>query len=225
MTELLRVLIADDHALFREGIRQVLTSGTGFEIVGEAGNGTEALALIEQHHPDVALLDISMPGATGLEVAAILKQRRDPCKVVILSVHDHAEYVREAVRSGARSYLRKDTSPVELREAIRAVARGEEYFSPSVAGRLADAMRNEHERGEQVVRLEGLTPREREVLTGIVNGDTNREIGATLGISTRTVETHRESVMRKLNIRSVAGLTRFAVSCGLIKTSPESDTP
>ena len=155
------------------------------------------------------------------EIAARLKHHPRRPQVVILSVHDHAEYVREAIRAGAQGYLRKDTSPVQLREAIRAVARGEEFFSPAVARRLVDAVRGDAERNEQAERLEILTPREREVLAGIVNGDTNKEIAAALGISIRTVETHRESIMRKLNIRSVAGLTRFAVSCGMI--TPETD--
>ena len=221
MKPLIRVLIVDDHALFREGIRQVLTVAAGFEVVGEAAGGVEALVLLDRQAPDVVLLDISMPGTSGLEVTAAIRDRPSPPRVLMLSVHDHPEYVVQSIRAGANGYLRKDTSPSELRAAVQAVARGEEFFSPAVAGRLAEAARSggSNEQGE---RLALLTPREREVLSGIVNGDTNKEIAAALGISVRTVETHRESVMRKLQIRSVAGLTRFAVDCGLIPPSKTS---
>lgn len=218
MSGMIRVLIADDHSLFREGVRQVLSGDPAFEVVAETGNGGEVLALIARCAPDIALLDISMPGATGLELAAAIRDQRLPVRVIMLSVHDHAEYVLESARVGAQGYLRKDTSPTELREAIRAVARGEEFFSPVVGRRLADAVRQKTERSEHAARLELLTPREREVLTGIVKGDTNREIAVTLHISARTVETHRESIMRKLGIHTVAGLTRFAVACEVIQS-------
>lgn len=219
MKPLIRVLIVDDHALFREGIRQVLTSTKGFEVVGEAARGSEAMDQIRVHTPDVVLLDISLPGTSGLEVAAAIRDRPSPPRVLMLSVHDHPEYVVQSLRAGANGYLRKDTSPSELRAAVQAVARGEEFFSPSVAGRLVEAARAGAGRNEHAERLKLLTPREREVLSGIVNGDTNKEIASALGISVRTVETHREGVMRKLQVRSVAGLTRLAVDCGLIPSN------
>jgi len=219
MKPLIRVLIVDDHALFREGIRQVLTSTKGFEVVGEAARGSEALDQLDRLAPDVVLLDISMPGTSGLEMAAMIRDRPEAPRVLMLSVHDHPEYVVQSIRAGANGYLRKDTTPSELRAAVQAVARGEEFFSSAVAGRLAEAARAGSEKNEHAERLEQLTPREREVLAGIVNGASNKEIAARLGISVRTVETHRESVMRKLEIRSVAGLTRFAVDFGLIPSS------
>jgi len=224
MTEPIRVLIADDHALFREGIRQVLASAPGFEVVAETGDGTEVLALVDRTRPDVALLDISMPGRSGIELAAAIRRGQGQTRVLILSVHDNAEYVLESVRAGARGYLRKDTSPAELWRAIRAVAAGEDFFSAAVSQRLADALRGETPNHESAATLKLLTPREREVLTGVVSGDTNREIAAALGISPRTVETHRESLMRKLGIRTVAGLTRFAVASGL-NASASDPTP
>jgi DNA-binding NarL/FixJ family response regulator len=207
----IRIVIADDHHLVREGIRQVLQSGHEFEVVGQAGNGTEALRLAESLAPDVLVLDVSMPGLSGLEVTAALRDRSSPVRVLVLSVHDHPQYVIEAVRSGARGYLRKDTEPAELRRAIRAVAGGESFFSPSVARHLSAAIQGGGEPQAPADRLAALTPREREVLMGIAEGHTNKEIAAALGLSSRTVESYRESLMRKLGIYTVAELTRLAL--------------
>jgi DNA-binding NarL/FixJ family response regulator len=209
------VLVADDHMIARTGIRHVLESEADFEVVGEAASGTEALALTLELHPDVVVLDISMPGVTGLEVAGRLRASSPDTRILILSMHDQAEYVLESVRAGAHGYLLKDTAATELREAIRAVCQGESYFSPPVASRLTAAVR-----GDQLIQpgLDQLTGREREVLLGIAQGRTNKEIAGELGISHRTVETHRESLMRKLQLRTVAELTRFALGAGLVKS-------
>jgi DNA-binding NarL/FixJ family response regulator len=206
----IRIVIADDHHLVREGIRQVLQAGEEFEVVGQASNGAEALGLAESLAPDVLVLDVSMPGQSGLEVTAALRDRASPVKVLVLSVHDHPQYVIEAVRAGARGYLRKDTEPAELRRAIRAVARGEAFFSPSVARHLSAAIQGDTAQGA-ADRLAALTPREREVLRGIADGRTNKEIAAALGLSSRTVESYRESLMRKLGLYTVAELTRLAL--------------
>lgn len=216
MTEpTIRVLVADDHAVVREGIRHVLEREPGFEVVAEAANGSEVLQLAERHRPDVAVLDISMPGESGIQVAAQLRQRLPDTRILILSMYDNAEYVLESVRAGAHGYILKDTAATELRRAIRAVQNGEAFLSPPVASRLTAAVRGELEREARTGDLGSLTAREREVLRGIVGGQTNKEIAAALGISHRTVETHRESLMRKLRIRTVAGLTRFALEAGL----------
>ena len=206
----IRIVIADDHHLVREGIRQVLQSGDEFEVVGQASNGAEAIGLVESLAPDVLVLDVSMPGQSGLEVTAELRERGSPVKVLVLSVHDHPQYVIEAVRAGARGYLRKDTEPAELRRAIRAVAGGESFFSPSVARHLSAAIQGDTTKSA-ADRLAGLTPRERDVLRGIAEGSTNKEIAAGLGLSSRTVESYRESLMRKLGIYTVAELTRLAL--------------
>lgn len=212
----IRVLVADDHAVVREGIRHVLATTHGFDVVGEAASGADAIRLADEHEPDVIVLDVSMPGGTGLEVIGELRRVAPQARVLILSVHDEPEYVLQAVRAGANGYLRKDSSPSELRDAVRAVDRGESFFSPAMAVRLSDALRVESSRMARVSRLSLLTSRERDVLEGIANGETNKEIAARYGISPRTVETHRESLMRKLEIHSVAGLTRFAVEEGLV---------
>jgi DNA-binding NarL/FixJ family response regulator len=212
----IRVLVVDDHALVREGIRHVLSVASGFEVVGEAGSGEEAVALAEQLAPDVIVLDISMPRGGGLEVTPTLRDRAPSSRVLILSVYDREEYVLQSVRAGAHGYLRKDSSPGELREAIRHVHAGQSFFSAPVARQLGAALRAEAERDSRNDKLAMLTARERDVLEGIADGRTNKEIAARLGISPRTVESHRESLMRKLDIRSVAGLTRFALDAGLV---------
>jgi DNA-binding NarL/FixJ family response regulator len=189
--ELIRVLVVDDHAVVREGIRSVLEGTPGFEVVGEAGDGAEAMVLAEQHEPDVVLLDVTMPGQSGLQVAGRLRQRLPSIRVLILSMHDRTEYVLEAVRAGASGYLLKDAGPAEVREAVRTVQQGDAYFAPAVAQKLSAALRGELE-------------------------EEQRRIAGELGISPRTVETHRESLMRKLRIHTVAGLTRFAIEAGLI---------
>ena len=211
----LRVLIADDHVVVRQGIRGVLEEIPGLEVVAEAGDGEEALALSAEAEPGVVVLDVNMPGMSGLDVARELRDRGHPARVLILSMHDDPEYVLQAVRSGADGYVLKDVSPAELREAVQAVHEGREYFAGRVTQQLSVALRQEIEEERLRTRLEALTPREHEVLVLVAEGLTNREIGDRLSISPRTVETHRERVMSKLRIRTVAGLTRFVVEQGL----------
>jgi DNA-binding NarL/FixJ family response regulator len=211
----IRVLVADDHAIVRTGIRHVLEGEPGFTVVGEASTGPEAVRLAASLRPDVAVLDISMPGESGLKVAAELRRLTPETHVLILSMHDNTEYVLESLRAGAHGYLLKDTAATELRGAIRAVRRGESFFSPPIASRLSAVVRGETGEGGADA-LGQLTVRERQVLAGVARGRTNREIAQELGISHRTVETHRESLMRKLRVRTVAGLTRLALEAGLI---------
>ena len=202
--------------IVRTGIRHVLESESDFVVIGEAGSGSEAILLAAELRPDIVVLDISMPDQSGLEVAARLRSASAAPRILILSMHNNAEYVLESVRAGAHGYLLKDTAAAELRTAIRAVCRGESYFSPPVATRLTAAVRGES--GSANAGMDQLTSREREVWLGIARGRTNKEIAAELGISHRTVETHRESLMRKLQIRTVAELTRLAIESGIIRT-------
>ena len=212
----IRVMIVDDHPLVREGIRSIVAGEEGFEIVAEAGSGEEAVEVAGQLRPDVVILDLSMPGEGGLSAVARLREVAPTARSLVLSVHDHPEYVLEAVRAGAQGYIRKDTSPAELRQAIRTVHGGEAFFSSPVARQLSAAVRQETLRGEQGEKLERLTDRERQVLAGIAAGSTSKIIAQQLGLSPRTVEAYRENLMRKLAIRTVAGLTRFAVESGLV---------
>jgi DNA-binding NarL/FixJ family response regulator len=210
----IKVLVADDHTVVREGIRHVLDGEPGFTIVAEASNAADAVRLAEAEKPDVVLLDITMPGESGLQAAARIRKLAPETRILILSMHDNPEYVLESVRAGAHGYLLKDSAATELRQAIRAVQRGEEYFSAPIAHRLRAAVRGQA--GELPGPLDVLTGREREVLVGIALGRTNKEIATELGISHRTVETHRESLMRKLGIKTVAGLTKLALETGLV---------
>jgi DNA-binding NarL/FixJ family response regulator len=217
MTVPIRVLVADDHALVREGIRHVLDAEPGIDVVAEAANGRDAVALAIQHQPDVVVLDITMPEETGLKAAARLRELLPGAKVLLLSMHDHVEYVREGMRIGTHGYILKDSAGEELRAAIRAVHAGGTFFSPAVVKRMTGAPSVGEAAG--AAALEALTPRELDVLRGVANGLTNKAIAGDLGISPRTVEAHRESLMRKLQIHSVAGLTRLAIEAGLIRES------
>jgi two-component system nitrate/nitrite response regulator NarL len=219
----IRVLVADDHALVREGVRQVLSDASAFDVVGEAASAGEALDLAAELRPDVVLLDVSMPGGSGLHAVGSFATRSPGTRVLMLSMHDDPEYVVGSVRAGAQGYVRKDSTPAELRAAVKSVHAGEVFFSAPLSGSIAAALRSDAMRAAtpaaaRVWVADKLTSREREVFMGIVRGLTNREIGAELGISTRTVEAHRESLTRKLGVRSVAELTRLALEQGLLET-------
>ncbi len=209
-TSRIRVLVADDHTVVREGIRHVLEGEAGFVVVAEAATAADAVRLAGVHAPDVAVLDISMPGGSGLDAVARIRELLPSARILVLSMHDNPEYLRESVRAGAHGYLLKDSAATELRAAVRAVHHGGEYFSESVASRSGAG-----DPAGAGGRVGILSTREREVLAGIARGRTNREIAAELGISHRTVETHRESLMRKLDIRTVAGLTKLALEEGM----------
>jgi DNA-binding NarL/FixJ family response regulator len=210
----IRVLIADDHQLFRAGVRAVLQGMAGVDVVAEAGDGREAVALAERHRPDVALLDIGMPGVNGLEAAARLAEECPGVRVVILSMHATEQYVSQALRVGAAGYLLKESSPAELEAAVRAVAGGESYLTPAVSRHLVAAYRQSPTgaagAGDQ------LTPRQSEVLQLIGEGKTTKEIARALGIGVRTVETHRAQLMKRLDVYTVAGLVRCAARAGLV---------
>lgn len=223
MSDRIRILLVDDHAIVRAGLRLVLQSAEDFEVVGEADTAAAAVATVERDHPDVVLLDINLPDGSGLEVAERVREIAPETRILVLSVHDDLEVVKESVRIGAHGFLRKDTTPADLRAAIRAVHSGDAFFSPPVARRLTDMLREGMPApAASVALLELLTAREREVLVGIAEGLLNKEIAARLGISVRTVESHRDSLMRKLQLKTVAALTRFALESKLL---PDSGTP
>jgi len=210
----IRVLLADDHTLVRAGIRGLVANLPDVEVVGEAGDGHEALRLAEALHPDVVLLDIGMPGLNGLEVTARLTKLDPMIRVVILSMHISEEYVLQALRAGAAGYLLKGSAVAELEVAIRAVVRGDTYLSPAVSKRVVDDYVSRT--GGASDPLAALTPRQREILQLVAEGHTNKEIAQRLGLSYRTVETHRNQLMKRLGISDLTGLVRLAVRVGLI---------
>lgn len=213
----IRILIADDHSLLRAGLRSLLANFDGFEVVGEAADGREAVDMIESLKPDVALVDISMPGMTGLDVASRVGIGSGPTKVVIVSMHKESAFVQHSLRAGAMGYLLKDCGTHELESAIRAVMRGETYLSPSISRHVVtDLLRGTA--GAEGAR-KPLTQRQLDVLRMIAQGTTTKAIAHRLGISAKTVETHRAQIMERLNIHDVAGLVRYAIRMGMI--SPE----
>ena len=195
------VLVADDHAVVRAGIRHILESMPGVSVVAEASDGPAALQLAREQRPNVIILDVSMPGGSGLGILAELRRELASTRILMLSMHDDAEYVAESVRAGTHGYLLKDSAATDLRNAVRAVMAGESFFSPELS----------RPRAEPADRESPITRRERQVLVRVAAGSTNKEIAADLGISHRTVETHRESITRKLGISSVAGQTRYVI--------------
>lgn len=213
----LRVLLADDHELVRAGLRALLRELPEVEVVGETGDGREAVELVREHRPDVVLMDISMGGLNGLEATARIAAEAPGTRVVILSMHASDEYVRQALRAGASGYLIKNAATAELALALKAVAAGQVYLSPAVARPVVDDYLGA--RGGDDA-LGALTARQREILTLIASGQTTKQIAALLGVSVKTVETHRAQLMERLAIRDVPGLVRFAIRHGLV--SPES---
>ncbi len=213
-----RVFLADDHALVRAGIRSLLAEMDGVEVVAEAGEGHEALRLIAETKPDVAFLDIGMPGMNGLEVAGRVKREHPATRVVILSMHATEEYVLQALRAGASGYLLKDAETAELELALRAVMKGETYLTPAVSRKvIADYMgRVEGKRSQDTGAFGILTPRQREVLQMIAEGLTTKDIARKLNLSVKTVETHRMQLMERLDIHDIAGLVRYAIRAGLV---------
>jgi DNA-binding NarL/FixJ family response regulator len=209
----IRVLLADDHALVRAGVRSLLEKLSGVEVIGEAVDAREALTLMERHRPDVVLMDLSMPGLNGLEGTARAVKDYPNTRVLILSMHADEEHVLQALRVGASGYLVKDAVPTELELAVRAVARGETYLSPSVARHVVAGKASG---GEEETSLARLTPRLREILQLIAEGHTTKEIARTLGTSPKTVENQRGQLMRRLGIRDLAGLVRYAIQSGLV---------
>jgi DNA-binding NarL/FixJ family response regulator len=210
----IRVLLVDDHQLVRAGIQALLRDLAGVEVVAEAGDGREALSLLDAHHPDVVLMDIMMPGMNGLEATTRIVKDFPQTRVIVLSVNASEEYVLQALRAGAAGYLLKNISPAELETAIRAVAHGERYLTTAVSKHVIDAYLQRV--GPEANSLDRLTPRQREVLQLVAEGATTKEIGRKLGVSVKTAEMHRGQLMEVLGIHDVAGLVRYAIRMGVI---------
>lgn len=215
-SEPLRVLLADDHAMVRAGIRALLEKIPDIQVVAEAGSGRETLTLISEHRPDLLLLDIAMPDLSGLEVLAELQQGQLSIKVIILTIHDNPAYAVSALRAGANGYLPKKAAGEELVKAIGAVMLGETYLSPAISSEVF-AESKEAGLPAEIVPAEELTPRQRDVLRMIAEGYSTKEIARTLNISVKTVETHRALLMQRLDIHDVAGLVRYAIRTGVTR--------
>jgi DNA-binding NarL/FixJ family response regulator len=211
----MRILLADDHTLVRAGLRALVESIDGAEVVGESGEGREALEMIGTLRPDVALLDIGMPGMNGLEVARRASEASPRTRVIILSMHAEDTYVRQALRAGVAGYMLKGAAVSELPLALQSVMRGETYLTPRVSQTVVEGML--HDGPAASDPLEGLTERQREILQLIAEGKSTKEIAGILDVSVKTVETHRARLMERLGIKDVAGLTRFALKSGLIE--------
>jgi DNA-binding NarL/FixJ family response regulator len=214
----MKVLLADDHALLRKGIRAVLASLPGIEVVAESADGREALSLIESLRPDLAVVDITIPGLNGLEVAVRARSVSPGTKVLILSMHAGEAYVAQALRAGVAGYLLKDAADDDLPMAIKAVSRGDVYLSPRISRQVVE--RYVQSSATQPDPLAGLTTRQREILQLVAEGKSSKEIAVLLDLSVKTVESHRGQIMERLGVHDVTGLVRFAIRVGLV--SPES---
>jgi len=212
----IRVLVADDHAIIREGLRVMLGNQPDMEVVGSAANGREAVRLVDEHEPDVVVIDISMPELNGIEAISQMLPRHPHIKVIVLSIHETKPYDYRTLKAGAKGYLLKETAGLEVVEAVRAVYRGERYLSQRISDLLTNVAFRNLEVPMEVSPLEQLSPREREILQLVAEGKTSQEIAVRLSISPKTVDTYRSRLMRKIGVEDVAGLVKFAIQHGVI---------
>ena len=210
------VLVADDHAIIREGLRVMLGSQPDMEVVGTASNGYEAIQFVDQNEPDVVVIDISMPELNGIEAIARMLPQHPHLKVIVLSIHETKPYVYRTLKAGAKGYLIKETAGLEVVDAVRAVQRGERYLSQRIADLLTDISFRQLETSMDVNPLDALSPREREILQLVAEGRTSQEIGERLSISSKTVDTYRSRLMHKIGVEDMAGLVKFAIQHGVI---------
>ena len=211
MKRKLRVLLVDDHKMVRQGFRLILLSQGDIDVVGEAGNGLEAVELVKSLQPDVVIMDVTMPELNGIEATRRIREFSTQIRVLALSVHRDLTYAREAIRAGAEGYLLKESADTDLLAAVRAVAEGNSYLSPEVSSAILKDYRKHVSNP-----LDLLTPREREVLQLVAEGKTNKEIATSLNLSVYTVDGHRTKIMEKLCLHSVGELVRFAIRNGLV---------
>jgi len=211
----IRVVIAEDHVIVRQGLRRLLEADGTMTVVGEAGNGEEATRLAEELRPDVVLMDVRMPGLNGLEATRRIRERASDVKVIILSMYDEESYVHQALRASVSGYVLKDAAYEELQLAIAAAMRDETYLSPAISQKLVEGYL--YGAPKEQIAYEKLTPRQRVVLQLVAEGHTRREIAEMLDISPKTVSRHRENLMQRLGIKDQAGLIRFAISQGLVE--------
>jgi two-component system, NarL family, response regulator NreC len=212
----IRVLVADDHAIIREGLSVMLGNQPDMDVIGVAADGREAIRLVDKDEPDVAVIDISMPELNGIEAIQQLLPRHPHLKVIVLSIHATKPYVYRSLKAGAKGYLIKETAGLEVVRAVRAVVRGERYLSQRIADLLTDVSLSNLEPSMESSPLEQLSPREREILQLVAEGKTSQEIAERLSISPKTVDTYRSRLMHKIGVEDMAGLIKFAIQHGVI---------
>jgi two-component system response regulator NreC len=215
----IRVFIADDHSVFRSGLRALLEKEADIEVVGENGNGFDTIRAVTETALDVLLLDIAMPGLPGSKVAEAVLKDKPNLAIVVLTMHEDEYYLQEFFRLGVRAYVLKKSTGTDVVQAIRAARKGEQYIDPALAGLVISSYVGRQPKKPRVGRIELMTPRELEVMTLLAYGHTNAEIAEKLCISERTVESHRTNIMTKLELKSRAELVRFAIDNGLLKLS------
>jgi len=213
----IRVLIADDHSLFRQGIRRLLEAAGDLEVVGEAATGEEAIRMVEELAPDVVLLDVSMPGLSGIDAAGVIKTTSPRTRVIIVTVHTDEEFLFEAIKAGAMGYLLKDSTPEELLRAVRVVHHGEALLAPAMAAKVVKEFARTTETKDLAPVLTPLTQREVEILHHVAAGLANKEIAHRLGISERTVKNHLSNIMEKLQVNSRTQAAIYALRSGLVR--------
>ena len=214
------VLLVDDHKIMRDGIKAILNRSSEFRVVGEAENGTDAVQFVRKCRPQIVLMDIGLPGLNGVETTAEILRHQPECKVVILSMYDDEHSVVSAVRSGARAFILKRASDNDLLEALRMVAAGGMYLSPQVSDRLLTRIQKGDLEARQTPKvLEALSPREVQVLRLVADGKTSKEIAVLLDLREQTVRSYRKTMMKKLGVNNVAGLTQLALSTGLTQAA------
>ncbi len=213
----IRILLADDHTLFRQGVRTLLAAEPDFEVVGEVCNGTEAVDAAGQLRPDVVLMDISMPGPSSFETTRHIKRNRTETKVLFLTMYDDEDYLVEGMEVGGSGYVLKDSPASQLVGAIRDVARGGSFLSPRMLAQLVDDFRTRIKTTDRLPRFATLTPREKEVLKMLAEGNSVKEVACQLNLSVKTVEAHKFNLMRKLDIHNKAQLVQYAVQKKIIQ--------
>lgn len=213
----IKLLLADDHAVVRSGLRMLIEAQPDMEIVGEAETGREAIKQVKALQPDIVLMDVQMPDLTGIEATQVIKERFPETAVLALTMYEDEQYFFEMLKAGASGYVPKRAAPDDLVKAIRTVSRGEVFLYPTLASRLVQDYLHRVEDGDQPLIYDDLTPREREVLTLVAEGLTNQEIADQLVISVKTVDRHRENMMRKLNLHNRIELVKYAIKKGLIE--------
>lgn len=213
----LRIMLADDHTLVRQGLRKIIEDRPDWEVVAEAGDGREAVRQAEEHKPDVAIIDVAMPLLNGIETTRQINKRSPATRILVLSMHSDEAYVNQILKAGATGYLLKDSADVDLLQAVAAVSKGKSFFSPAIAKvMLDDYVRQLADKGISD-RYESLSEREREIFQLIAEGKANKEIAVLLSISPSTVETHRARIMEKLDLHSAAEIVLYAVRRGVIR--------